>query len=401
MRAVTITFIAFTALTTVASSACRSREHAAAVSPEPQVDGRNRAGDDDAAAPVATSQRDALGRDVSAARAVPPEVAPFHVIGRVDSRDPGAPTFGWPGTELRMSFVGAGLSLVLADTGASHYDVAVDGGPATTLTVSGHTTTYEVAGGLAAGEHSLVVTKRTETAVGVTKLLGVTPHPGGALVPTPVPAGRRIEIVGDSITCGFGVLGADAFCSFTADTESEPLAWGALAARQLSAVHQAIAVSGIGVLRNYDGRTEGTMPEVYGRSIANDPSSVSDHSFAPEVVVVSLGTNDFAGGKGDPGVAFLGTYVTFLSFLRARHAGAHIVATTSPMLSGAYRTRLRAYLESAIAERVAAGDAKLTLLEIDEQDFADGLGCGYHPGKTTQAKMAARLVAHVKSLTGW
>jgi lysophospholipase L1-like esterase len=388
------------------SHGCAAPQHAATEPPDQVLEGA-RSDDapdedvDDAAAPNSIATPTEASRELSAALRSPPHVAPFHLIGRVDARDPARPRIGWPGTQLRTRFFGTGVSLDLTDTGVSHYDVSIDGAPPTEWIVSGERRTYDVANALPEGEHDLVVTKRTETFTGVTQLFGVAPRPGGTLLQTPVPSGRRMELIGDSITCGFGVLGADASCQFSAATESESLAWGALAARQLSAMHIATAVSGIGMLRNYGGETEGTMPEVYGRAVANDPSSVWDHSFVPDVIVVSLGTNDFAGGKGDPGVAFRDSYVAFLTKLRATHPQAQIVAATSPMLSAPNRTMLRAYLEAAIAARFTAGESKLTLLEIDEQGFADGLGCGYHPSQTTHQKMAARLVAHVRTLMAW
>lgn len=328
-------------------------------------------------------------------------VAPFHIVGRIDTRDPAGPRFGWPGAEIRARFTGPGLSLELADTGASWYDVVIDGAAPTQLVVSGARKPYAIGGSLPGGVHDVVLTKRTETFLGVTQLFAVTPLPGGALVPTPIPAARRIELIGDSITCGYGVLGSDHACPFTAETEAEPLAWGALAARQLGALRALTAVSGIGVLRNYGGETENTMPERYGRSIADDPTSAWDHSFVPDLIVVNLGTNDFAGGKGDPGPAFQTAYAAFLATLRATHPNATIVCATSPMLSEPNRTTLRTYVEGAIAQRAAAGDMKLTLLDIEEHTDADGYGCGYHPSVATQAKMAARLVAHVKPLMGW
>lgn len=326
------------------------------------------------------------------------EVAPFHIIGRIDARDAAGPRLGWPGTEIRARFAGASLSLVLEDTGASHYDVSVDGGGATLLIVTGGAQPYEVAGGLAPGEHDVVLTRRTETITGVTQLLGFV----GTLVPSPLASGRRLELVGDSITCGFGVLGADETCPFSASTQSEPLAWGAIAAKQLAAQHMVTAVSGLGVVRNYGGDTTDTMPERYDRALANDASSTWDHrAFEPDVIVVSLGTNDFAGGKGDPGPGFEVAYARFLAALRAKHPQARIVAATSPMLSGDNRTKLHAYVAGAIAARLAEGDAKISLVDIAEQSEADGYGCGYHPSVTTQKKMAAQLVAHVKAILGW
>jgi lysophospholipase L1-like esterase len=355
------------------------------------------------AAPLddASHPRDAGTADAGEDAAVDAEVAPFHVIGRVDLRDPAGPRFGWPGTKIRARFAGSGIAFELEDSGTSHYDVSIDGGPPSILVVSGGPATYELASGLPPGSHEVVVTKRTETFLGVTQLLDVRATRGGTLIPTPVPRGRRMEIVGDSITCGYGVLGPDETCPFSADTQSEPLAWGALAAKSLSAMHTSIAVSGIGVFRNYAGDIQDTMPERYGRSIADDPSSAWDHSFVPDVIVVNLGTNDFAGGKGDPGPVFQETYVAFLATLRATHPTAHIVATTSPMLSGSNASAHRAYVEAAIAQRKAAGDARISFLAIEEQRPEDGLGCGFHPSRVTQQKMATRLVSHVKPRLGW
>ncbi len=323
---------------------------------------------------------------------------PFHIIGRFDARDPAGPRLGWPGIEIRARFSGSGLKAQLADKGISHYDVRIDGGPPKQLVVAGSKKTYDLATGLGPGPHELVLTKRTETSTGVTQLFGFV----GTLVPSPAPTGRRIELLGDSITCGYGVLGADASCGFSPDTESEQLAWGALAAKELGALRMVTAVSGIGVLRNYDGSTSDTMPARYDRALADDATSTWDHeAFHPDVVVVNLGTNDFGGGKGDPGSGFEATYTKLLADLRARHPNARIVATTSPLLTGESRPEHRAYIEAAIAARASAGDSKITLVDLDEQSPGDGYGCDSHPSVTTQHKMAAKLVQHLKTLMGW
>jgi len=249
-------------------------------------------------------------------------------------------------------------------------------------------------------DDDVVVTKRTETFLGVTQLQGIVPAPGGAIVPSPVWTGVRMEIIGDSISCGYGVLGTDAFCPFSADTEAETEAWGALAARELSAAHTTIAWSGLGLYRNYDGVTTDTMPLLYGRAIGDDPESTWDHSFVPDVVVVALGTNDFAGGKGDPGSVFETTYVAFLEELRSIHPKAHLAVATSPMLSGNNRAKLLEYATAAVAARVNAGDANVSLVDLDEQRELDGYGCNHHPNVVTQRKMAAKLVAHLRARLG-
>jgi lysophospholipase L1-like esterase len=350
----------------------------------------------DAGTPTGNEAAASDGSDHDASALLP--LAPFHIIGRVDTRDAARPRFGWSGTELRARFSGASLSVILADTGTSYYDVAVDGGAPVTLLVTGAAQPYALATGLAMGEHDVILKKRTETVTGVTQLFGFM----GTLVATPEPAGRRIEVIGDSITCGFGVLGADQRCPFSPSTEAEPLAWGALASKELGALHMATAVSGIGVIRNFGGDTTDTMPALYDRAIANDASSSWDpRGFEPDVIVVELGTNDFEGGKGDPGAAFQATYTAFLALLRARHALAHVVAATSPMASTENRARLAAYVAGAVADRAAAGDANVSWLDIAQQSAADGYGCDWHPSVTTQQKLAAELVAHLKPRMGW
>lgn len=362
----------------------------------------------DAPPPAATPASEAAGAaDASLGAAprpapdptgAPHAVAPFHVIGRFDAREPSGPRLGWAGTEIRARFSGTRLALELADTGISHYDVVIDGAAPRLLVVFGGKRPYEVASNLAPGVHELVLTKRTETFTGVTQLFGFE----GTLIPSEPPSGRRIELVGDSITCGFGVLGPDATCEFSADTQAEPRAWGAIAAKELGAMRMVTAVSGMGVLRNFDGSMTDTMPDRYDRSLADDATSSWDHhAFEPDLIVVNLGTNDFAGGKGDPGPAFESAYTKLLADLRAKHADARIVATTSPMLSGENHAKHRSYVERAIAARTSGGDAKLSFVDLETQDDLDGYGCAYHPSIATHQKMAARLVQHVKTLMGW
>ena len=56
--------------------------------------------------------------------------------------------------------------------------------------------------------------RRTEASFGVTRFLGVELGGGKLLAPPPA-AARRIEVVGDSVTCGYGNEGADMNCPFT------------------------------------------------------------------------------------------------------------------------------------------------------------------------------------------
>ncbi len=317
------------------------------------------------------------------------ELAEVHLVGRFDPDG----RFGWPGSQIRARFEGSSIGLRLDDTGENQFDVDIDGDVSVLSTTAGQTSRTLVAQG--AGEHTVIVTRRSESLFGTTAFGGFS---GATLVPSPGPT-RRIEMVGDSITCGYGVLGAIATCDFDIDTEAETHAWGALAARELGAVHTAIAYSGKGVYRNYGGDPNEPMPVMFERTFADDPTSQWDFSTPPpDVVVIGLGTNDFS--TGDPGQPFVDAYTAFVAQIRGHYPDAWIVLAESPMLGGADHATHAGYLADVAA--AAGGEAaKVTTVAIAVQLDADGYGCDYHPNEVTQQKMADALVTKLSGLLGW
>jgi lysophospholipase L1-like esterase len=298
--------------------------------------------------------------------------------------------------------------------------VVIDGGTPTDLPTTGAAKTYTLASGLPSGTHTLLFTKKTESYSGVIQLLAVTPT-GGALVPSPEPYSRRIEFVGDSITCGYGNLGPNETCHGNADNSDETLAYGALTAARLNAQQTAIAYSGIGMYRNING-TANTMPQRYGRTLADDPNSVWGFTTPPpDVVVVNLSTNDFAPTPHDPGMPFQTAYISFLQQLRQHYPNAPILCMASPMLAGPSRTESIAYIQNAVQARNVAGDAKVSvvaagvdagvvgtgpdagvdLVFVAQNGAVDGLGCDYHPSLATDKRMADALVPAIQRVTGW
>ena len=335
--------------------------------------------------------------------------ATIHYLGRFDTRDAAGPRFSWPGSAIAATFLGTGIQVTLTDSGTNYFAVVIDGGAPTVLSTSGSKKTYTLRSNLTAGTHTLLLTKRTEANVGTVQLLGLTPQ-GGSLVASPDPFARRIENVGDSISCGYGDLGAGPSCKFTPDTEDETVAYGSITSAQLRAAQTVIAYSGKGMYRNLDGTTKDTMPALFERTLADD--STSKWGFAtppPDVVVINLSTNDF--GSGDPGAGFESAYVAFLRQLRAHYAGAYIVCMMSPMVDGASRTTAIGYIQGAVQQVRDAGDPRVSLVTVpsdggtrylfDVQVASNGYGCDYHPSAKTHALMAAQLVPALRTLTGW
>ncbi|MDD5308034.1 MAG: SGNH/GDSL hydrolase family protein [Deltaproteobacteria bacterium] len=334
----------------------------------------------------------------------------IRTVGRFDRSDARILRFSWPATSFELRFTGTSVALVLCDTPlpddtpeTDWLALAIDGRELAPLPLAAGVRTYEVARGLAQGVHEIVANKRTEPEVGTVALRGVVLDPGAkALPPGPAPT-RRMEIVGDSISTGFGIDGKTPGCPFTTATEDATRTYGVLAARALGADVQVIAWKGKGVLRNDDPADTETLPVIYGRTLPGDPGSRDAPPFDADVVVLNLGTNDFARSQA-PAKEFEAAYDGFVGVLRARHPRALLVLAIGPLLfdepGRMWRTAVKDVIDSVILERGRAGDARLALLDV-WFDPADGVGCQFHPNLITHRKIAAELVRIVEARLGW
>lgn len=308
--------------------------------------------------------------------------------------------FAWSGSTVIARFEGTSLRVRLRDEGKNTmnaFQVLVDGEPRSVLRMQKDRDTYDVVTDLPRGVHEVTLEKRTEARVGEMVLLGVESD-GKMLPPAAGGAERRIEILGDSISTGYGNEGPGPTCTFDARQQNEFLTYGALTARALSAEHTVIA---------WSGKTLYEMREYFPRALPDREDSVWDFSrYQPNVVVVNLGTNNFA--NIDPGEKkFVDLYTAIVAKVRAAYPAALVVAALGPMLTDNYPegrhslTQARKYMKVAMARIHAAGDKNVEMIEFPEQKVADGLGCGFHPSVKTHKLMAERLTALLRERLGW
>ena len=320
------------------------------------------------------------------------------LIGRFDESNPAAPVFAWSGSAIAVRFAGSTVSVTLRDAGNNLFEVVLDGRHTLFSTQVG-AKRYALGNGLSDGPHDLLLYRRSEAIFGETTFCGFEIAPG-AYLPNAPAATRRLEVIGDSISVGYGNEGTFP-CQFAASSENHYLSYAAISARGLHAELNTVAWSGIGMWRNYDGTTARAMPELYPRTLPELATSRWDFSkFVPDAVVINLGTNDFA--KGDPGVAFQNAYTQFVRELRRHYPAARFFLAVGPMLEDAEYRLASAYLRGVLAARAAAGDRNLTLLEFGIQDrAADGLGCDYHPSLKTHQKLADKMTAALRVDLAW
>jgi len=317
----------------------------------------------------------------------------IHWIGRRDDSDPMRVRMGWSGVGFVVRFDGTGASVTLDDA-AGWWTVVIDGEVQPPLTTGPGEQSHPLAAGLPAGEHVIEMYRRTEGSFGASTFVDVALE--GELLPPPA-VGRRIEVIGDSITCGYGNEGPDEFCNFSADTENHYLSYGAVAARMVGAEVVTVAWSGKGMVNNYGDDTFEPMPQIYDRRIASEPDAW-DFSWQPDVVVINLGTNDFS-TDGDPGEGeFVAAYVAFLEHLRSVYPDAFLLPI-APMLGGDEATMVNGYIQSAIDMRAGAGDTNMAFADVNVDPI--GWGCDYHPSVATHAAMAELLADELALHLGW
>jgi lysophospholipase L1-like esterase len=354
----------------------------------------------------AGSQNDASGPQMDGNSPVPPPAdvvaAGVRWVGRVDTTTPAKPRFSWSGTGFVARFSGTSLDMQLTVSGAAAiFKTVVDGAPQAPFTAAVGQGSYPLAAGLSSDVHTVEVYRQTEGAQGESQLTGLTVS-GGALMDPPAAPARLIELVGDSITCGYGDLGTmnDLNDSDCFPTESHWDSYGAVAGRALGAEVSTIAASGRGVIRNYAGDTGGTMPKIYAQTLANLSAPLWDFHVEPQAVIINLGTNDISNNKGDPGTPFRDTYVALLQTIRGNYPHAFILCIIAPLLNGSDLTTIAGHIQDAISARSAAGDANVAFLPIPAQT-SDKFACQYHPNVAEHMMMADLVAGALRSKLGW
>jgi lysophospholipase L1-like esterase len=332
-------------------------------------------------------------------------------VGRVDRSDPSRVKFAWQGAGLIATLMGTAIGVKLRTDGTDtvFFQPVIDNKPGQRFEVrSGGDRTVMLGSGLSAAEHLVELYRETEGMYGVSTFLGFS---AGALRGAPTGNGRLIEVVGDSISAGYGNLGsephpnwvANPACSWTAANSAWYQTYAAIAGRKFNAEVSTIAHSGWGMYRDGANDTSGVLSSVYDNALGTSSMPPWDFTAKASAVLIDLGTNDWA--KGDPGTAYETAYVAFIQHVRTRYPEAWLFLTIGSMLGKEPRDQVNARLAAVVAARHAAGDDKLTTFDLGTQDLGpDGTlptGCDWHPSAADHQRTALILEQQLASRLGW
>lgn len=320
--------------------------------------------------------------------------------GRIDFSNRLKPKIWASGAYVVVRFKGPSCTVQLNDEmlwGSVHnyIEIIIDNQHARRLQLRGKENTIELAKNLSAGAHTLIICKDTEAENGFIELLGFTCR---ELLPPPAKAKRKLEFIGDSITCGFGadesVLKCGAPGAQWYDQHNAWMAYGPSTARSLNAQWHLSSVSGIGLIHSCCDKKI-LMPQVFDKiNMPKDSLKWNFANYQPDVVTVCLGQND---GVQDS-AKFCGAYVGFAKTLRSYYPKAKLVFLSSPMADASLKAALVKYITAVRKELARQGEQNTGSYFFVRQSVK---GCGSHPSLAEQQEIAKELTAYLKKEMKW
>ena len=213
----------------------------------------------------------------------------------------------------------------------------------------------------------------------------------------------KIEFIGDSITCGYGIEGGEGQ-TFTTQQERADKAYAFLTAKMLNAEIQNCCWSGIGTVSNWVEPAEYNLPQVgwlinslwlySDKSVSErlkiEPEFWEEKKFSPDIVVINIGTNDtsFVQKYEDRRLEYLANYRSLIEAIHMRSPKAKIFCCL-----GAMGQELCDTVSEAVSSfKKNFPSIKIKALKFPLQDEAkDGIGTDWHPSAKTHLKMAKLL----------
>jgi lysophospholipase L1-like esterase len=324
-------------------------------------------------------------------------------VGRVCMQKEVA-SFNFPGVQIRARFNGTSLKMVcLPKTG--YFMAQIDDCKPFKVAFNGERdSVVNLATALQYGPHNVKLMYIIEGLFRKPEFKGfLLDEDAKLLEPSPLPE-RRIEFIGNSITCGYGVESVNASDPFEDETENHGLTYANIVSDSLNALHTSISRSGIGVYRNYNGPKTGTpenMPWQYEYTLFNNHDEKWDFSkYQPQLVCINLGTNDFSTNNYDESL-YEKNYRLFLALVRSKYPTAKIVLLSGPMLGDKENNIEKKILNEICKDYNKKGDKQIYRFDFSFQTGDLGYGASWHPSKKQHLKMANELLPFLRSLMKW
>ena len=223
-----------------------------------------------------------------------------------------------------------------------------------------------------------------------------------------------MEIVGDSITCGFGIESPDNSMIFKTSEENGWETYGARAARELGFEFSIISESGISAAKpEHPMFPMHAMEDIYGlrdelcdKKFGKIPEKWNFTENKNDIVVINLGTNDanpirfYRDFEEIEGMEdwFRKRYKAFIKQVRELNGPqTYICCTLGPMDQYLYYI-----IREAVSElKQETGDERLiTFQYVSINVMTEGYGAAGHPSLKTHTRMGHELASYIRKYIG-
>jgi hypothetical protein len=330
----------------------------------------------------------------SASNFIPAHHPYIQYYGRWDLSDTNHAKYSWPGVYIQTVFTGTRIGIRLTDN-INYFNVYIDGALRDVFhgTEAG-IAEYILVDNLPNTKHTLALSRRNITFDAVYSFEGfVLDSAASLLLPPPKPL-RKIEFIGDSFTA-----------AESNEAKEQSLPWEARfpvtnidkgfavdIARHFHAQYQTTCRSGAGLVCDWQGKRDGTLPIFFDRTLMEASEPKWDFSkWIPDVVVICLGLNDHSGLKDKEGNVsvekselFRQGYHDFLKTIRTVYPGVKIVAVA------AFPEWIQKNVQQVVKEETQNGRKDICYAHFD--DFPGGYVANGHPTVATHQKIADQII---------
>lgn len=234
--------------------------------------------------------------------------------------------------------------------------------------------------------HNIRILKQTEPQWSLSVLKSISVK--GELDEPPANRELYIEVIGDSITCGYGNLNIDGKSSSGALYQDGTQSYGFMTAEALGADCSIVGCSGIGI---DVGWTEWSESDFYPQTSYYRDKTGNPYDFSsarvPDLVIINLGTNDNSfRGKGTEENNFKQGVRDLINYVRDSYGEDIPIVWAHNMMGGCCFEWTSVVLEEMGGESAGIYSIKLV---------ANNAGGGGHPTLEAQKKAAEDLTAFI------
>lgn len=205
----------------------------------------------------------------------------------------------------------------------------------------------------------------------------------------------KLEFIGDSITCGYGVLG-EPESEYTIREENGLYSYAQKAAEILGARARFLSASGYGAYIEYTGNRDGNVLKLYPYTnwFLDKTERYDFTEYIPDVVVINLGTNDSGHmEQEDVQRGFIDAYTGLIRSIKKEYPKTNILCICGTLCDFMFE-----WIERAVAICREEGIDRIYTLELPYHDVArDGMA-SMHPSRITHEKDGYRVAQRIKEI---